>query len=447
MEQRENRTLCNAEAERYLIDALVRYEGTRSKINSLQPYDFTSKARRRLFTLISDMEAAHKPIDLVTVDAACGEDAEASAALTVECVGAAVTSAMFGEYVKIVRECTERRRVTEIGERLIDQAARQDIDIVSTADDARQALRTDTDAHGEWVDMRALVHETYRWLERRAKGDEKPIQSGLVDLDRIIGGFFPGELTVIGARPAGGKSQMGMNIALAAAKRGFRVAFASLEMVVEQWGQRVFSKEADINGMRLRNALINDDEWTRIIDAMATMAAVPMSFLFESRYIEDIAAAVQRKADAGEIDMLVVDYLQLVRSRKRFEADRLRVAHISHTLKDITRDLHIPVIALAQVGRDAQNTMPCMADIKDSGDLEQDADNSLFLHKPSDSGDKYVHPDDRQYFDGILSSGNEYVSIKVEKQRQGPTGVVCVLSDPSRMRYTCIDRKGEGVKG
>lgn len=439
----DNRALYNPEAERQVIGSLLNSPTTHKHIAALEPDDFADAIRRRLYVAIRDMVTARQAVDLVTVDRAMGGNTDAMTEM-VQCAHTAVAPSMIEAHIRLVKDASQRRRIVEIGERLTLTAADPMTDAAATIEDARQALRTATMSRSEWVDMHALVQRTYQWLERRIKGDERPIQSGLVDLDKLIGGFFPGELTVIGARPSAGKSQMGMSIALAGAKRGCRVCFASLEMVVEQYGQRVFSREADVNGMRMRNALIGDDEWARIVEAMPLTAALPMSFLFDSAYIEDIVAAVRHKADAGEIDMLVVDYLQLVRSRKRFEADRLRVAHISHTLKDITRDLGIPVIALAQVGRTAQGAMPCMSDLRDSGDIEQDADNVIFLHKPTDIADKAIHPSDLPYFDGILQSGKEYVAIKVDKQRQGQTGIVCVLSDPSRMRYTCIDRRTKG---
>jgi len=446
MQLPDTRTLRNVDAERCVLGALINYEPTRKHIADLDPNDFTDMLRRQIFVAIRDMAAEHRPIDIVTLDKTL-DGAGGATNEAIECMQASPTGALVQAHIQLIRDAAQRRNLIEVGYRLVSEASDGTNDTAAVIDTARQALRGAMVEHGEWMDMRTVVHKTYNWTERRAKGEDRPIQSGLAELDRLIGGFFPGELTVIGARPGAGKSQMGMNIALAGAKTGRKIGFASLEMVDVQYGQRVFSREADVNGMRIRNAQVNDDEWQRIVDAMPYMAALPISFLFESCYIEDIVSAVQRKADADEIDMLVVDYLQLVRSRKRFEADRLRVAHISHTLKDITRDLRIPVIALAQVGRNAQGDMPTMADLRDSGDIEQDADNIMFLHKPTESDSKWVHPSDRQYFDGVLASGNEYVAVKVEKQRQGQTGVVCVLSDPSRMRYTCIDRRGEGAKG
>ena len=253
--------------------------------------------------------------------------------------------------------------------------------------------------------------------------------------------FFPGELTVIGARPGVGKSAFGANVALEAARKGYRVAVVSREMTDVQYGQRMMSRGALVDGMKLRKASLDDDDWMKMTEALTEMSTLPISFMFSVTSIEDLRIEVQRKMLKGELDMLIVDYLQLMQTRQKFrDQEHLRIGYISKALKAMAVDFNIPVIALAQVNRDSDGQMPTMRNLKASGDIEQDADNIIFLHKPANSTDRCVYPEDRQTFEAFEALGYVYLCIAVAKQRQGATGNICLLFEPSHMRYLEIDR-------
>ena len=150
---------------------------------------------------------------------------------------------------------------------------------------------------------------------------------------------------------------------------------------------------------------------------------------------------VQKKVDANELDMLIVDYVQLMQTKQRFDKDYMRIAYVSKMLKDMTTDYNIAIIGLAQVGRASEGSMPTLAELRGSGDLEQDADNVMFLHRPEDQFDKYVNPADQALFAIAEQKGMQYVVINVAKQRQGQTGSTAVIFDPARMRFTAIERQ------
>jgi len=291
--------------------------------------------------------------------------------------------------------------------------------------------------------MSDVMLNTYANLEQRVNGEITSITTGIKNIDNLIGGFFGGEMTVIGARPAVGKSVFGMNVAMAAAADGFKVGVVSREMSDIQYGQRILSYETRLDGMKIRKADIKEDEWQLITEGMTMASALPIEFLFTVRTVEDLRAEVQRKVNRGELDMLIVDYLQLMSSSQRFKEDRLRVGYISQSLKSIALDFNIPVVALAQVKRyagGARATMPTLEDLKDSGSIEQDADGVIFLHNPYDEDDNYIDPRDRDMFQTYKANGYTYLCIGVAKQRQGTTGVACVLFDKRTMRYLAIDR-------
>ena len=318
----------------------------------------------------------------------------------------------------------------------------QDIDATLTA--IRDAVDTSGVDRGSWVSMSDVLVRTFEYMERLQRGEIKSITTGLKCLDRIIGGFYGGELTVIGARPSVGKSAFGANIALAAARDGHKVGIVSCEMVDIGFGQRIFSHGAWVDGMDIRKGNIDDDAWGKIGVALGEMSNLPIEFMFDNTYIEDVVQWVTRKARRGEMDLLVVDYLQLMDTRKKFDSEHLRVGYISRQLKKVATQCNIPVIALAQVNRETDGSMPTLKHLKDSGSIEQDCDGVIFLHRPASENDSNIDPRDKPYFNGYAERDTVYLCIAVAKQRQGAIGKTCVVFDPAYMRYVEIDRSGEG---
>ena len=198
-----------------------------------------------------------------------------------------------------------------------------------------------------------------------------------------------------------------------------------------------------IDGMKLRRAELTEEDWCSIADVVSPLANLPIQFLFTTRTVEDLRRECQRMVEKGELDMLIVDYLQLMHTAKNIKEEHLRVGYISKSLKDMATDFNIPIIALAQVNRDTDGQMPTLKSLKASGDIEQDADGVIFLHRPSSSQDPYVDPRDREYFDLYEQRELTYICIGVAKQRQGAVGKACVLFDSKHMRYYPIERNAE----
>ena len=269
---------------------------------------------------------------------------------------------------------------------------------------------------------------------------------GITSLDEITGGLFGGELTIVAARPSVGKSAFGLNVALSAAHEGFKVGFVSCEMDDKGFGQRTLSREAWVNGDKLRKANIASEEWDSLFTAMTEMHDVPIRFMFnrgskDGITVESVFRAVKKAARHGEIDLLIVDYIGIMRTVKTFKDERLRIAYISSELKRLATTANIPVVALCQVNRMAQGRMPTMAELRDSGAVEQDADGIIFLHRPDNHEDKSIHPKDVPTFYAMLESGSVYIAISVAKQRNGQTGITQVMFDPAVMRYSEIMRE------
>lgn len=412
---------------------------------AVSPSDFYDPERGKVFAAIQTTVTKRQSVDLVTVDNTLSEmfPAEHSSLTTamLSCVNEmSLNFRSVEDYVAIVRELSQRRNVIMTFEGVMKALKDPSRDIAEVIEQARLKTSSAISGTSKWQSMTDVLVNTYEYLEKRQRGEIQGITTGLKNVDMLTGGFFPGELTIIGARPSVGKSAFGANVAIAAAKNGFKVAIVSREMSDIQYGQRLISHDSMVDGMKLRKAELNDDDWIKITDTLTEISTLPISFLFTSSTIEEMRYEVQQKRDKGELDMLIVDYLQLMRTKMKFDKDYLRVGYISKALKEMAVDLNIPVIALAQVNRDTDGQMPSLKSLKDSGSIEQDADGVIFLHKPSSATDSSVDPRDRESFDAYQATKYTYLCIKVAKQRQGMVGQTAVLFMPEIMRYIEIDR-------
>lgn len=448
IEAAQQTDFASRDAERSVLGAfLSRYDKCKQYMPELRDDDFYWESHRIIFQAIKQALADGLSVDLLTVDQMIGrlppEQANGMPELLIQCVKEAGSYVMIESYLAIVKELAQRRRalalVAGIQSELNDPANA----INGIMDRLRTSAGDMMVGKHSWVSMESVLIKTFGHLEDRVRGGEPSIATGIPNVDAIIGGFFGGELTVIGARPAVGKSVFGMDVSMAAARAGFRVGICSREMADIQFGQRILSYESYVDGMKIRKAQIEDEDWDRLSEAVITASRLPIEFLFSVRTVEDLRSEVQQKFNRGEIDMLVVDYLQLMETAQRFKEDRLRVGNISKALKAIARDFNIPVLALAQVKRyagGARAKMPTLEDLKDSGNIEQDADNVIFLHNPYDADDEYVDPRDKESFGIFAERGFTYLCIGVAKQRQGATGKACVLLNKRDMHYYTIDR-------
>jgi replicative DNA helicase len=436
----------NELAERSVLAFIVIDSSGDKYVPQLTADLFSVDVHKQLFAAMQRLYAEKKPVDLVTMSdelkAMYGFAEQALMNALMEIVTQNKYPALqFKQHVEVLKAAALRRRLYEEIEKAKKDLLDEKNDAAVILDSTRQALRDMVVTSHSWMSMADVLLETFTTLEKRSKGEEPCMPSGISDLDHNTTGFHKGELTILGARPAVGKSALAAHIALNAAEKGYKVAICSREMTAVQYGQRVITRAANIDNTKLRTGEIDADDWAQICDAVELYGSYNVNFMFSTRYIEDLRMEVQKQVDANNLDMLVVDYVQLMQSKQRFDKDYLRIAYISKMLKDMTVDYDISILALAQVGRSSQGTMPTLAELRGSGDLEQDADNVIFMHRPTSPDDKYVRPDDRECFNGLEMQGLQYISINIAKQRQGTTGTVPVIFNPKRMQFTAISRR------
>lgn len=422
----------NRDAELSVVGSLMKGYTT-----TLTEDDFTDKDLRTAYKAIQRLKDSGKPADLVTLDKETGN---VITVLLIEAQGAGIPG-LLRHHEGIIRECSVRRRASEIAREIYKAMGERFNDPDTVIESAKQQL-DDLNAglRHEWTSAEELANSTVAWLEKLSKGEIVPVNSGLKSLDRLIGGFFPGELTIVGAKPGTGKTVFGMTLALDAAKRGKRVGVMNLEMLDSQYGTRIFSNLAQVDSMNLRTGNISAEDWRLLTSCAQVLKHLPASFMFSTRYIEDLRNAVKDK----DLDLLVVDYMQLMRTRQNFESERLRMGYVSWALKELAIEMRIPVVVMSQLRRpdaSAADKMPSMRDLRESGNLEADADGIILLHEPASTKDPYVHNDDKQAFEDWKKQGLRYIAMKVEKQRQGNVGTIAALFDGAHMRYREILRQ------
>lgn len=448
-EAAKNTGFACVEAEENILRRMILKQGVAEDVvTELTQYDFTNTEYGKLYNAIQSLVLKHMQVDMVSVDAAMTRIYGVGGWRPETLVNVARTTDFtisswqdIKNLVALVRELSVRRQAIAKLESLVGDLRNPTNDISGVLTEIGEAADGINTGDTTWKSIGDVMLDSYAYLERRQKGEIKAITSGLNCLDRIIGGFFAEELTIIAARPSVGKSAFGVNVALAAAQAGFKVGVVSCEMSSEGLGQRLLSHGSFVDGMQLRRADVDEEAWDKLAGAMSDMGELPIEFLFDCSAVEDVVNTVRKKARRGEIDILVIDYLQFMETRKTFKEERHRIGYISHALKRLARRAHIPVIALAQVTRQGEGTMPTMKMLRESGDIEQDADGIIFLHRPTSTDDPSVNPMHRGGWSTWQDSGLTYLSIGIAKQRNGAIGQTNVIFDASLMRYIEIAKE------
>lgn len=233
------------------------------------------------------------------------------------------------------------------------------------------------------------------------------LYTGIYDLDSILCGLHNQELTIIGARPATGKTTLALQIAEKIARNKKNVLFVTLEMSDTQLIQKMIARTGNIKGYRMRMGTIENSDWNKISKAISQLSELSFNTESKIRTIQQLELKARKLKNKDKLDLLIIDYIQLLKNSEKFNCREQEVADISRRLKLMSLELNIPVVALCQLNRNASNTEPNLSDLRESGSLEQDADNVIFLHQ-----------EDKE---------SELITLKVAKQRAGETGKIKVI--------------------
>ncbi|WP_462410058.1 replicative DNA helicase [Neobacillus sp. Marseille-QA0830] len=415
----------NIEAEQAVLGAIFLEPSSLTLASeTLIPEDFYRAAHQKIYHMMLKLSDQGQAIDLVTVTE------ELSAAKLLEDVGgvsylselaaAVPTAANMQYYVRIVEEKSLLRRLIRTATTIATDGYTREDEVETLLSDAEKSIlevaqRKNAGAFKNIKDVLVNTYDNIELMNNRV-GDITGIPTGFAELDKITAGFQRNDLIIVGARPSMGKTAFALNIAQnVAVKAGETVAIFSLEMGAEQLVMRMLCAEGNIDAQRLRTGSLTDEDWGKLTMAMGSLASSGI-YIDDTPgvRVNDIRAKCRRLKQEHGLGMIMIDYLQLILGSGRSGENRQQeVSEISRSLKQIARELQIPVIALSQLSRGVeqrQDKRPMMSDIRESGSIEQDADIVAFLYR-----------DD--YYDKESDNKN-IIEIIIAKQRNGPTGTV-----------------------
>ena len=391
----------------------------------LQPEDFYHPEHKEIFTVLTDMNRRQTAIDLVTVQAEMARkgtlDGVGGVRYLMKILADVPTAANVQSYINIVREKSTLRKLIAASQGIMKDCYGQNRELQEVLAGAEKAIFDivmNRQGGEELKPLSDALTIAYQKIEELAKlrGELAGVPTGFIDLDSMLTGLHPGELIIVGARPAMGKTSFAMNIAEhAAVNKGKTTAVFTLEMPREQIALRMLCSDARVDMQRVRKGTLHDDDWIRLAKSLGPLSAAPM-------YIDDTAAISPTQLrsrcrrlmmDTGRLDLVVIDYLGLMRSDGKAASRNMEVSEISRQLKAIALELKIPIIACAQLSRankDRIDKRPVLSDLRDSGSIEQDADVVMFLHR-------------EEYYNKETEDKN-IGEVIVSKQRSGPLGTV-----------------------
>lgn len=413
------------DAERSVLGAmLLDHEALMLAIELLSADAFYQPAHRELFDAMVTLSAAGQPVDLVTVDEELSRRGTLAGVGGVDYLIALTqyvpTTANVRAYIQIVDEKRTLRNLidaaSEITRNCFDQQIPLD-EILSSAEKSIFDIAMRKSGADTLVHIREVLTGTYHRIERlvQLKGQIDGVPTGFVDLDHLLTGLHGGELIILGARPSMGKTSIAMNIVQHAAVRaGKTVAVFSLEMPREQLAMRMLCGEAHVDMQAVRLGSLRDEDWLNLSTVLGPIAS-------SNLYLDDtsgltpsqLRSRCRRLMMEQGLDLIMIDYLQLMGADRRSESRQVEVSDISRALKGIAQELRVPLIACAQLSR--ANAMrsdkrPMLSDLRDSGSIEQDADVVMFLHR-----EEYYNPD---------TEDRNIAEVIVSKQRNGALGTV-----------------------
>jgi replicative DNA helicase len=429
-------------AEKSLLGAIMLQDSTLPEVLTiLKPSDFYEKRHAVIFDAMMTLYDQHKPIDLLTLTS------ELRAQKKLKEVGGApyltelsnfVPAASHAKaYADIVEKTSVRRRLIDAGCKIADKAYEDSANTDELIGDAERQLFEVSDKiiKSDYVAMDELLANAFDRIEElhKNKGALRGLKTGFSDLDKLTAGLQKGDLVIVGARPAMGKTTFAQNLACNIAtinKKG--VLFFSMEMSANEIVDRMISDISGVDNWKMRTGNLSDEEFAKIGDALAEMDEMPLYIDdTSSMTIVELRNKARRAMHDHDIGIVILDYLQLLSGSDRYAGNRVQeVTEISRGLKILARELDIPVVALAQLSRNVtgrDDPRPVLSDLRESGSIEQDADLVVFIHRV----DYYKKPEDED---------TNITELLIRKHRHGALGTVELYFDGAHSRFMSLDK-------
>lgn len=434
----------NLEAEQSLLGAVL---SDRDAINRVADMvgagDFYQRSHQLIYEAIFTLFEKRENIDILSVSTRLGDrnqlDAIGGVGYLTQLATAVPTSAHVQTYARIVQHKKTLRDLVDTAHRILALGHREDEDVDATLAEAEQQLFavTQRTVSHQFGLLAGQLDQAMERIQNQDDGTLRGVGSMHTKLDQTLGGFQRSDLIILAARPAVGKTAFAIDIARRVAQQQIPVGVFSLEMSVDQVVDRIIASQARASLWRLRTGKLSHEgehnDFVKITTAISSLKEMPI-FVDDTpglNILQMRAMARRLKAEHG-LGLLVVDYLQLMSSRRNYDSPVQQVTEISRGLKGLAKELNIPVIALSQLSRAIENregNRPRLSDLRDSGSIEQDADVVMFIHR-----------DDKVNFARAQEEGRaNQAKLIIAKHRNGPTGEIDFHINPENLEFSEID--------
>lgn len=426
----------NDEAERSVLGAVLLEKEVFFEISEIVGADdFYSGAHKEIYLSMLDLYERDEPIDAVTVSDSLKKrkslEAVGGRSYIAMLSNAVPTTANASQYAKIVREKAMLRRLISTASDIVEKSYSENLESEKVLDYAEQRIFdvAKTRQSKEYSSLREILRKNLDSIEEAEKnGGQLPgLATGFADLDRMTTGLQKSDLVIVAARPSMGKTAFALNIAQnAAIKNKARVVIFSLEMSKEQLGLRLLSMESRVDSKSLRVGALNTEKWSDIHQALAKLSNGDVIIDDTPGIgVMEIRNKCRRITAEKKVDLILVDYLQMMSADTVSESRQQEVTTMSRYLKQLAREMECPVVVLSQLSRASEKRpghLPILSDLRDSGAIEQDADVVMFLHR-------------EDYYKGSEEEPSNICEIIIAKQRTGETGTIKLAWIPNVTKF------------
>ncbi|MBD3689641.1 replicative DNA helicase [Nanchangia anserum] len=429
------------QAEESVLGAMMLSKDAIAEVTmEIRGTDYYHMAHQIIHNAIVDLYGRGEPADAVTVAAQLERDGDLKridgASYLHYLTTTVPTAANAGYYARIVKERSQLRRLVEVGTRIVQLGYADDggdVDTIVNQAQAEVYAVTEQDERSDYSRVAELLDPTLEELQAiEQNGNEQAgVPTGFIDLDSLTNGLHGGQMIIVAARPAMGKSTFAVDICRAASiKHKVTSVIFSLEMGLGELTMRILSAESGVYLEKMRGGKMEQRDWQRLMKAVGALEEAPL-FLDESTNISmtEIRSKCRRLKQQHNLGLIVIDYLQLMTSGRKVESRQQEVSEFSRSLKLLAKELDVPVIAVAQLNRGPEartDHKPMLSDLRESGSLEQDADVVLLLNRP-----EVYNPEDRPGEADII----------VAKHRNGRTATVVLSFQGQAARFTDMARE------
>lgn len=431
----------NDEAEQCVLGAiLIDKDAINSVSEYLKPQSFYNEINGLIFDAMLTLSAERKPIDAITLTTELKKKkllASIPDSYIEELVEIVPTAANIDHYGRIVQENATKRALITAGTGIAEMGYQESSGVNEILDSAESSLFSISQGQmrKSFVPIKDTLAESFDRIDElhRQGVGLRGVASGFTDLDNVLSGFMPSNLIILAARPGQGKTALVLNMAQNVAVRQKKsVGIFSLEMSKEELVDRLLVSQADVDAWRFKTGRLNDSDYVRLSDAMGELGDAPI-FIDDTPglTITEMRSKARRLHLEHDLKLLIVDYLQLVDPGRRYDSRVQEVSVVSQSLKNLARELQIPVLSASQLSRAVEHRgerKPQLADLRESGAIEQDADVVMFIYRP----------------DAEVLTPTIPTKLLIAKHRNGPTGEVDLLFKGDRIRFYSLDKKQSG---